>query len=688
MTFGKSIAALIVGIMFLSGSIIAASVTCLSDFGTRYTLSQAPISESLLYSTYFGGDSRRSQDDKGADTCIGPDGSIYCLAWTNTEYWPLVNAYQDTLQGTGDMVLMKMSADGSEYQYCSYLGGNGDDLGFQMEIDDEGNVYIAGRTDSTDLATSGSFDDTFGGGLNDGFVMKFNPTTNTPYYTTYIGGAGDDFADSLAVDASGNVYVTGWTKSSNFPAVNAKDTELSGLMDAFVLKLGPDGNEVAFSTYLGGDGADQGCDITLGLDNEILVTGQTSSDDFFCSDNANDKTLNGSNDAFLTRMSSDGSEILYSSYIGGMMSESGLCSLVDDTGDMYVTGWTRSPDFVTVNPYDGSHNGGHDVFLQKIASNGTSVLYSTYIGGSDDEGPLGMALDKWGCVYILGGTDSEDYPLANAFDDKLDGELQPGYYADNFISKLHVDTNRLLYSSYMGGDGNEYSGMLDLDENFNLVFCGETTSSDFPVTNTAYQSEFFEGGSDVYLTVLYDRGDLDGDLLLDYQETLLGTDRASNDSDFDSMPDAWEFSNGLNATYDDSSEDPDFDLLINVDEYLHGTDPNDPDSDNDSIPDGFEVAHGYNATNPDVPLDELVVYNAPTIAVGGVVVVALVFLVAAIMHVKKPKFRKEELEAESYDKDETRKAMETLSEDVPKVGGGSAESATPHSDNIEEVDNE
>ena len=439
MIFGKSIAALIAGIMLLSGLTIAASVTCPSDFRTHYNLSQAPLSESLFYSTYFGGDDRRSQDDKGADTCIGPDGSIYCLIWTNTEYWPLVNAYQDTLQGTADMVLTKMSADGSEYQYCSYLGGNGDDLGFQMEIDDEGNVYIAGRTDSTDLATSGSFDDTFNGGPNDGFVMKFNPTTNTPYYTTYIGGSGDDFADSLVVDASGNVYVTGWTSSSDFPHVNAKDTELSGPMDAFVLKLDSDGNEVAFSTYLGGEGADQGFGITLGLDNEILITGQTSSADFFCSEDAYDKTLNGSNDAFLTRMSSDGSEVLYSSYIGGIGSESGSCSLADSNGNMYVTGWTRSPDFVTINPYDGSHNGGQDVFIQKIASNGTTVLYSTYMGGSDDEEPLGMVLDKWGCVYILGGTDSDDYPVANAFDNHLDGEPLTAFYIDNFITKLHED---------------------------------------------------------------------------------------------------------------------------------------------------------------------------------------------------------------------------------------------------------
>ncbi|MHA1908172.1 MAG: SBBP repeat-containing protein, partial [Candidatus Thorarchaeota archaeon] len=218
--------------------------------------SQVTIPESFLYSTYFGGDSRRSFDDRGADTCIGPNGDIYCLIWTTTHYWPLVNAYQDTFQGGySDMVLVIMSSDGDTYQYCSFLGGNGDDYAIQMEVDSEGFVYLAGRTNSTNLASVGAYDETING-EKDIFVMKFDPSANEMVFSTYVGGSDNDEAWSIDIDSQGNSYVTGVTSSQDFPISNGLDNTLNGTSDAFALKLNSDGSDLVFSTYLGGNNRD------------------------------------------------------------------------------------------------------------------------------------------------------------------------------------------------------------------------------------------------------------------------------------------------------------------------------------------------------------------------------------------------------------------------------------------------
>ncbi|MFW9964995.1 MAG: SBBP repeat-containing protein [Candidatus Sifarchaeia archaeon] len=677
----------IIFLFTLTTGLAADSRTNSFSLTPEFMLSQAPISESMLYSTYFGGDDRRSLDDRGADTCIGPDGSIYCLIWTNTEYWPLVNAYRGTLEGTGDMILIKLSADGSEYQYCSFLGGNGDDLGKQMEIDDFGNVYIAGRTDSTDLATPGAFDETFNGGY-DIFVMKFNPSTNTPHYTTYIGGSGNDVAESLAIDSNGNVYVTGWTRSSDFPTDNALDSQLNGSVDAFVLKLNSAGTELAFSTFLGGEETDSGYDVALGVNDEICVTGLTSSQDFYCSEGAVDRTLNGSDDAFICRLASDGSEILASTYIGGSGNEYGSFCVVDESGNMLVTGWTQSSDFIKVNPFMDSLMGGKDVFLQKISPNGTSISYSTYIGGTDNEEPFGIALDEWDCVYILGGTDSDDYPMMNAQDNELSGEYLDGFYIDCFASKLEIETNRLLYSSYIGGEENEYAGMLDLDKDYNMIFCGGTTSYSFPVTDNAYQDEFFEGVCDAYLSILYDRGDMDDDLLAEYLETLEETERDNNDTDSDSMPDGWEVANSLNPLVDDSFQDPDNDQLTNSEEYWLGTDPQNSDSDGDGIPDGFEYSYDPGLLlDPNVPIPELIVYNAPVFAIIAIAIVSIP-TVYFLLTSKKARTMKEEIHTQEYDENETRSALEDLTRDIPKAMDEETEFDSSKNEDSRGVDHE
>jgi hypothetical protein len=655
--FGKAVLATLFLIMLL-----ACPIT--NTTGYRFVvepkmgLNQVSVSDSFNFSTYLGGDEWYSDDDRGGHACIGPDGTIYALIYSETEYWPMVNAINDSFLGEpSDIVLVQMSADGTELLYSTFLGGDGLDFPAKMEIDGQGNVYIVGSTRSTDFATPGSYDETFNGN-DDVFVMKLNPDTNTVHYATYIGGSSDEHANSLVVDSSGNVYVTGITHSNDFPIVNGVDGVFGGGTEAFILKLNTDGTELLFSTYIGGSGYEEGNDIAIGPDGDVCITGKTGSIDFNCSDGTFDTTLNGSGDGFITKIKSDGSEIIYSTLIGGIGTDSGQCLIFDDAGNLYVTGTTHSPDFPTLNAYDDSLNGVLDVFLLKMSELGSYLLYSTYIGGIEADMPRGICLDAWGYVVIQGGTNSDDFPMANAFDDELSGEVIEGFYIDCFVLKLDINSNWLHFSTYMGGSQNEDSGWIDYDDNGNIVICGMTTSSDFPVSNDSIQNEYYRNW-DVFVAAVHDWGDMDDDDLLEFQEISVGTDSTNPDSDFDSIPDGWEFHNGLNPLIDDSLQDIDWDELINIDEYLHGTDPRNPDSDFDSFQDGWEVANGFDPLNPYVPIPELLLFYLPIIA-GGVIIAIMI----PIVYFFRPKPEPEAEERVVIDVDETRRALRDLTEDI------------------------
>jgi hypothetical protein len=333
-----------------------------------------------------------------------------------------------------------------------------------------------------------------------------------------------------------------------------------------------------------------------------------------------------------------------------------------------------------------SHNGGRDVFLQKILQDDSSVEFSTYLGGIENEEPRAMAIDEWGCIYICGGTDSDDYPLASASDDIINGEHLPNVYIDCFVSKIDVDRSRLLFSSYLGGVSNEDPESLVLDDDGNLVICGMTKSSDFSVTSNAYQNSFFPGEWDAFLVVLYDRGDMDGDNLLEYQETLRGTNRTNNDTDFDQIPDGYEVLNGMNPLVDDSFQDIDTDGLLNLDEYLIGTNPNNRDSDGDTISDGWEVANGYDPLDANVPIPELIVYNASIIALVAIIAVTIPTLY--FLRPKRKKKARTEIREKGYDQDETRSALEALSKDLPNGEDEEIELDPSGEDGVSGVDTE
>jgi hypothetical protein len=335
-------------------------------------------------------------------------------------------------------------------------------------------------------------------GYSDVFVAKLSSSGNSLTYSTYLGGAGTEGGYGIAVDAGGSAYVTGVTSSANFPTASPFQATLQGSSDAFVTKLSNTGNSLNYSTYLGGTGTyDQGCAIAVDGSGSAYVTGWTSSSNFPTS-NPYQSTLQGWTDAFVTKFSSTGNSLLYSTYLGGSGSENyytfeaGIA--VDGSGNAYVTGFTASTNFPTLNPYQTDQT-GDDVFVTKFSSTGNSLVFSTYLGGSGDEYGQGIAVDGNGNAYVTGRTTSTNFPTINSYQTD-----QPAY--DAFVTKLSVTGNSLLYSTYLGGSGEDYGDAIAVDGSGNAYVTGFTYSSNYPTQNP-YQT--YQGAvtyCDVFVTKL------------------------------------------------------------------------------------------------------------------------------------------------------------------------------------------
>ena len=268
--------------------------------------------------------------------------------------------------------------------WSTYLGGNGNDWGKGIAVDAAGNAYVTGQTESGNFpTTAGAFDTTYNGDC-DAFVAKLNASGSGLVYSTYLGGGNSDTGLGIAVDAAGNVYVTGETESGNFPTTaGAFDTTDSG-GDAFVAKLNASGSGLVYSTYLGGSGRNLGYGIAVDAAGNAYVTGWTDCSDFPTTAGAFDTTYSGSRyNAFVAKLNASGSGLVYSTYLGGSGRDQGLSIAVDAAGNAYVTGQTESSDFpTTAGAFDTTYQGGDDAFVAKLNASGSGLVYSTYLGGS------------------------------------------------------------------------------------------------------------------------------------------------------------------------------------------------------------------------------------------------------------------------------------------------------------------
>jgi hypothetical protein len=325
-------------------------------------------------------------------------------------------------------------------------------------------------------------------------------------YSTYLAGNGADFGLGIAVDASGSAYITGYTSSTNFPIVSAAQTSYGGKSDVFVTKLTPAGSGVVYSTYLGGSDADEGAGIAVDGSGSAYVTGFTYSIDFPTTNSPiqrSNGTTNGGTNAFVTKLTPAGSGLMYSTYLGGTKSDYGQGIALDATNAAYVTGVASSADFPLQSAIQGTYGGGSsDAFVAKLSPAGTSLVYSTFLGGSGADGGQGIAVDTSGSAYVTGYTASiTDFPHVSYL---------PGFgvnqgSTDAFVTKLNPAGTGLVYSTYLGGANFDSGHAIAVDAGGSAYVTGYTQSANFPIAS-AYQSVFQGGSGDAFLTKLAPAG--------------------------------------------------------------------------------------------------------------------------------------------------------------------------------------
>jgi len=451
----------------------------------RYDASRPLYIDPLIYSTYLGG---RGEDD-GYGIAVDSAGNAYITGFTNSADFPTTpGAFQTTCCGEyGDAFVAKLNPSGSALVYSTYLGGSQYDSGTGVAVDSAGNAYVVGFTESNDFPTMNPLQPAYGGGNTDVFVAKINPSGSALVYSTYLGGNQLDNVGGVAVDSAGNAYVTGFTDSPDFPTSNAFQPALRGGQNAFVTKINPAGSAFVYSTYLGGSYFDFGGAIAADSAGNAYVTGLAQSTDFPVTPGAFQTVCNSVNscaNVFVTKLNPAGSALVYSTFLGGSIGDVGLGIAIDSAGDAYVTGYTKSNDFPTRNPFQAANAGGidnFDGFVTKMNAAGSALLYSTYLGGSGDDVATAIAVDSAGNAYVTGQTYSTDFPTTPGALRRVCPSCSRAGSA--FVTRLNSDGSALFYSTYLGGAAFDSGNGIAVDSAGDPYATGATGSNDFPTSN-------------------------------------------------------------------------------------------------------------------------------------------------------------------------------------------------------------
>jgi hypothetical protein len=401
----------------------------------------------LIFSTFLGG----SGSDYGYSIAVDDNGDIYITGYAadhTTDFPTTSGAYNETHNGGTDVIVSKLSANGSTLIFSTFLGGLGNDFGYSIAVDDNGDIYITGSTgdSTTDYpTTTGAFDEIHNGD-SDVFVSILAANGSTLIFSTFLGGSGNDYGKSLVIDYNGDIYITGYTAddTTDFPTTSGAYNETHNeFYDVFVSKLAAKGSTLIFSTFLGGSGHDYGSSIAVDDNGDVYITGYTadSTTDFPTTTSAFDETHNGGLDVFVSKLSANGSILIFSTFLGGTSNDYGHSLAVDDNGDVYVTGYAGdgTPDFpTTTGAYNETHNGGVDVIVSKLSANGSTMIFSTFLGGSGDDKGNSIAVDANGDIYVAGTTidSTTDFPsTTGAYDETPNGG------ADVLVSILKIKPN-------------------------------------------------------------------------------------------------------------------------------------------------------------------------------------------------------------------------------------------------------
>jgi hypothetical protein len=428
------------------------------------------IDPTLVFSSYLGG----SAGDSGQRVAVDAAGQIHFTGATGSLDFPIANAAPLPVGDPNNAFVVKVSADGSTLLYATYFGGAGVDDALDIGVDSSGGVYVCGMTGSADFPVHNAIQPVYGGGDTDAFVVSIDPAGDAFVYATYLGGAGFDRAATLAVDGLGHAYVAGATHSPDFPTTDAFQRRLRGQGDAFVTKLSPtgarefssylarsfptrqpfqrtlagasdafvtrlsaDGRRILYSTFLGGSGPDTGMDLALDAAGRATVVGHTVSTDFPTLAALQPQLMASAPDTFVAQFEADGARLRFSTYLGGTGSEFPWSVAVDATGHVHIAGLTDSVDLPLAAPLQATSGGDYDAFVVKMAPDGSHLVYSTYLGGSNYDEGVGIAIDSSANAYVTGRTRSFDFPVVNALQPAHAGQVSPTFPGlDAFFLKI------------------------------------------------------------------------------------------------------------------------------------------------------------------------------------------------------------------------------------------------------------
>ncbi|MFC2173384.1 SBBP repeat-containing protein [Acidobacteriota bacterium] len=389
------------------------NVGCSDAFVVKFDANGA-----LVYSTYLGGSQDSGPCPETAEgVAVDVDGQVYVTGVACSPDFPIQSAWQPTIGGRCDAFVTKIDSTGQRLVYSTFLGGSVTDAGEGMAIDASGNAYVVGYTRGDDFPTLNALQPSWGGGPTDAFLTKLD-AAGMAVFSTFIGGIGGEYAESVAVDSGGSAVVAGWTVSPDFPLMNPFQGSVGGGYDAFVTKVDPAGTGLVFSTFLGGTSEDRACGVAVDVSSAAInVVGYTSSADFPVV-RAIQGGLRGALDGFVSKFDASGG-LIYSTYLGGT-AEEGLGGVaVDPSGNTFVMGWGDSTDYPTASPVQPASGGGNDILVSVLVPDGSSFVYSTYLGGSANDGegmnfrPMSIAADRFGNAYLAGSTFSVDFPVKN-----------------------------------------------------------------------------------------------------------------------------------------------------------------------------------------------------------------------------------------------------------------------------------
>jgi hypothetical protein len=458
-----------------------------ASYDNRHPLIIDPVV--LIYSTYLGGDTWES----GNAIAVDSSGSAYVVGTTQSTDFPIVTPVPPSPQPTytpgafENAFVAKFNLAGNALVYSTYLGGSIDDLALGIAVDASNNAYVTGETFSPDFPVfpnPGAYQTSLKpNAVSNCFVTKLN-ANGTMGYSTYLGGdvTIDGFGSSdspkagIAVDAAGNAYIAGDTDSVDFPVLGAFQATNNGAINAFVTKLNPTGTALVYSTYLGGSAFDTAWGIAVDNSNFAYVAGETNSVDF---PKTNLSSLSGPSDAFVTKLNTNGSALVYSFFLGGSGSDAatGGIAINKTTGEAYVAGYTDSPNFPTVTPFQATLQGFTNAFVTKFNAAGATV-YSTYLGGNGTDMAWYVAVDGQGQAVVTGETDSTTFPMNRPVQATLNGII------DAFVTKLNAPGTGTRFSTYLGGTlAVNYGFGVAVDFRGHTYLTGYTESTGFPTRN-------------------------------------------------------------------------------------------------------------------------------------------------------------------------------------------------------------